>query len=146
MIAKWRRPGTTSRKSSSFLPAVSGISIERPVTRVVPGDVIVWKGGTLFAVGVGYQFNNWFRGDITGQYRGKSNFKGTDLIGFPCPFEILQVVGTIYIDHVVKVRAGSLYHTIERLHRLGLIEPVETGRDGRRLSTRLSPRHALGAL
>src|ERR1700758_3417695 len=36
-----------------------------------------------YQIGVGYQFNNWFRGDITGQYRGKSNFKGTDLIGFP---------------------------------------------------------------
>jgi opacity protein-like surface antigen len=39
-------------------------------------------GGT-FQLGVGYQFNNWFRGDITGQYRGKSNFKGTDLLAFP---------------------------------------------------------------
>jgi opacity protein-like surface antigen len=36
-----------------------------------------------FQLGVGYQFNNWFRGDITGQYRGKSNFKGTDLLTFP---------------------------------------------------------------
>jgi opacity protein-like surface antigen len=30
-----------------------------------------------FQVGVGYQFNNWFRADVTGQYRGKSNFNGT---------------------------------------------------------------------
>lgn len=37
----------------------------------------------IFGVGVGYQFNNWFRGDITGQYRGNSNFKGTDLITYP---------------------------------------------------------------
>jgi opacity protein-like surface antigen len=36
-----------------------------------------------YQIGVGYQFNNWFRADITGQYRGKSNFKGTDLIAFP---------------------------------------------------------------
>jgi opacity protein-like surface antigen len=36
-----------------------------------------------YQVGVGYQFNNWFRADITGQYRGKANFKGTDLIAFP---------------------------------------------------------------
>ena len=36
------------------------------------------------------------------------------------------------IDHVVKVRAGSLYHSVERLHRLGLITPVETARSGRR--------------
>jgi opacity protein-like surface antigen len=36
-------------------------------------------GGT-FQVGVGYQFNNWFRADITGQYRGKSNFHGIDVL------------------------------------------------------------------
>ncbi|WP_407178469.1 outer membrane protein [Bradyrhizobium sp. STM 3562] len=36
-----------------------------------------------YQIGVGYQFNNWFRADITGQYRGKSNFKGTDLVTFP---------------------------------------------------------------
>jgi len=34
----------------------------------------------IFGVGVGYQFNNWFRADVTGQYRGNSNFKGTDRI------------------------------------------------------------------
>jgi len=37
----------------------------------------------IFGIGIGYQFNNWFRGDITGQYRGNSNFKGTDLVTFP---------------------------------------------------------------
>jgi opacity protein-like surface antigen len=31
----------------------------------------------IFGIGVGYQFNNWFRADVTGQYRGKSNFHGT---------------------------------------------------------------------
>jgi opacity protein-like surface antigen len=39
-------------------------------------------GGT-FQLGVGYQFNNWLRGDITGQYRGGSTFHGLDLISFP---------------------------------------------------------------
>jgi opacity protein-like surface antigen len=36
-----------------------------------------------YQVGVGYQFNSWFRGDVTGEYRGSANFKGTDLITFP---------------------------------------------------------------
>src|ERR1700729_4591919 len=31
-----------------------------------------------YQIGVGYQFNNWFRADVTGQYRGSANFKGTD--------------------------------------------------------------------
>lgn len=34
----------------------------------------------IFDVGVGYQFNNWFRGDVTGQWRGKSNFTGLDVV------------------------------------------------------------------
>jgi opacity protein-like surface antigen len=31
----------------------------------------------LFDLGVGYQFNNWFRGDVTAQWRGRSNFHGS---------------------------------------------------------------------
>ena len=33
----------------------------------------------IFGLGVGYQFNNWFRADVTGQYRGNANFHGTDI-------------------------------------------------------------------
>src|SRR3982075_1318203 len=36
----------------------------------------------IFGVGVGYQFNNWYRADVTGQYRGKSNFHGSDVFVF----------------------------------------------------------------
>jgi opacity protein-like surface antigen len=32
----------------------------------------------IFGVGVGYKVNNWFRADITGEYRGNSQFLGTD--------------------------------------------------------------------
>src|ERR1700752_4005982 len=31
----------------------------------------------LWDVGVGYQVNNWFRGDVTAQWRGRSNFHGS---------------------------------------------------------------------
>src|ERR1700749_1332922 len=31
-----------------------------------------FDSGGIFDLGVGYQFNNWFRMDVTGQYRGKS--------------------------------------------------------------------------
>ena len=34
----------------------------------------------LFGLGIGYQFNNWFRADITGEYRAKANFKGLDIV------------------------------------------------------------------
>jgi opacity protein-like surface antigen len=38
--------------------------------------------GGVFGVGVGYSFNNWFRADITGQFRGNTNFHGLDVITF----------------------------------------------------------------
>src|SRR5258708_8481852 len=40
----------------------------------------------ICGLGVGYKFNPWFRGDLTGEYRGNSNFDGFDLIGFPGGF------------------------------------------------------------
>ncbi len=37
----------------------------------------------IFGLGVGYKVNNWFRADITGEYRGNSQFFGTDHITYP---------------------------------------------------------------
>jgi opacity protein-like surface antigen len=34
----------------------------------------------LFGLGVGYQFNNWLRFDVTGEYRMNSSFNGLDVI------------------------------------------------------------------
>lgn len=34
----------------------------------------------LFGIGVGYQFNNWFRTDLTAEYRSRSNFHGLDIV------------------------------------------------------------------
>ncbi len=34
----------------------------------------------IFGVGIGYQFNNWFRADLTGEYRGGANFHGLDIV------------------------------------------------------------------
>lgn len=42
-----------------------------------------FTGGTFYSVGVGYQFNNWFRADITGEYRSRVSFSGTDFSTFP---------------------------------------------------------------
>ena len=36
----------------------------------------------IFGLGVGYKFNNWFRADVTGEYRGNSQFFGTDRITY----------------------------------------------------------------
>ena len=38
---------------------------------------IGFDSSPLFDIGVGYQFNNWFRADVTGQYRGRANFHGS---------------------------------------------------------------------
>jgi opacity protein-like surface antigen len=36
----------------------------------------------IFGIGAGYRFNNWFRADVTGEYRGNSQFHGTDQITY----------------------------------------------------------------
>lgn len=37
----------------------------------------------LFDLGAGYRFNNWFRADVIGQYRGKANLHGSDNVVGP---------------------------------------------------------------
>ena len=37
-----------------------------------------FTGGMTYGLGVGYQFNNWFRMDVTGEYRSRTQFSGTD--------------------------------------------------------------------
>ncbi|HTK14726.1 MAG TPA: outer membrane beta-barrel protein [Xanthobacteraceae bacterium] len=34
----------------------------------------------FFGLGVGYRVNNWLRFDVTGEYRGKANFHGVDIV------------------------------------------------------------------
>jgi opacity protein-like surface antigen len=42
-----------------------------------------FTGGMSYGVGVGYQFNSWFRADITGEYRSRVSFSGSDFSTFP---------------------------------------------------------------
>jgi opacity protein-like surface antigen len=48
--------------------------------------------GGIYDIGFGYQFNNWFRTDFTGQYRGKSSFTGLDVVAGTGP--LAGFVGT----------------------------------------------------
>ena len=53
----------------------------------VPGTTVEavgmgWDSSTFFGLGVGYKFNDWFRADVTGEYRGKANFHGSDNVTF----------------------------------------------------------------
>ena len=36
----------------------------------------------LAGLGIGYKVNDWFRADVTGEYRGKANFHGSDTCHF----------------------------------------------------------------
>src|SRR5262249_25420437 len=48
------------------------------------------------------------------------------------PYEIHQTMQEREAWRLVKLTTGSLYHTIDRLARDGMIEAVETSREGRR--------------
>ncbi|MDT7728859.1 MAG: hypothetical protein QOI21_5435 [Actinomycetota bacterium] len=48
------------------------------------------------------------------------------------PYEMSQLMRERHVDTRVKLKAGSLYHTVERLLNNGFIEIVDTQRDGRR--------------
>ncbi|TDN00560.1 cell envelope biogenesis protein OmpA, partial [Lactobacillus crispatus] len=50
------------------------------------GQTSNFDSAGIYGVGVGYQFNNWFRADITGQYRSSANFKGVDTVTGVGPF------------------------------------------------------------
>jgi opacity protein-like surface antigen len=45
----------------------------------------------LWDIGFGYQFNNWFRADVIGQWRGRANFHGSQ-------FAPLGVVGPAFTE------------------------------------------------
>ncbi|MGH3266244.1 MAG: PadR family transcriptional regulator [Trebonia sp.] len=48
------------------------------------------------------------------------------------PYEMRHVIRVREIDRAMKVTHGTLYSTVERLAGAGLIQPVETSREGRR--------------
>lgn len=48
------------------------------------------------------------------------------------PYEMQRVVNYRGKDEIVRVQRGSLYPAVERLVTAGLVEPVETVREGRR--------------
>jgi opacity protein-like surface antigen len=41
-----------------------------------------FDSSTSYDLGVGYRFNNWFRVDVTGEYRGRANFHGSQFSTF----------------------------------------------------------------
>ena len=54
-----------------------------PAGALLQPDRRRFTGGTSYGVGVGYQFNSWFRADITGEYRSRVTFSGTRFRDIP---------------------------------------------------------------
>jgi DNA-binding PadR family transcriptional regulator len=48
------------------------------------------------------------------------------------PYEIQRLIREWHKEEFLVLKRGSLYHAIERLRAAGLIDPVETSREGRR--------------
>jgi DNA-binding PadR family transcriptional regulator len=48
------------------------------------------------------------------------------------PYEMQRMIRERGKDQLVNLKRGSLYHAIERLEAAGMIDPVETSREGRR--------------
>lgn len=53
-------------------------------------------------------------------------------LGQAHPYEMYQVLLKRYADRLVKLSAGTLYHTIDRLAERGLVRATGTGRSGNR--------------
>ncbi len=47
------------------------------------------------------------------------------------PYEMQRVMHTRHTDELLALKRGSLYHAINQLQRDGLIDPVQTSREGR---------------
>jgi opacity protein-like surface antigen len=58
----------------------------------------------IFDLGIGYHFNNWFRADVTAQWRGKSNFTGLDTVTGTGP-----LVGLFGNDNYTATKSELLF-------------------------------------
>jgi len=65
--------GMTNTNGKLFAPAYNDAS-----TLSVSQVGHEFGSGMSYGLGIGYQFNNWFRMDVTGEYRSKVSFTGND--------------------------------------------------------------------
>lgn len=49
----------------------------------VTTQFLSFDSAPFFGLGVGYQFNNWLRFDVTGEYRAKAHFHGSQVASWP---------------------------------------------------------------
>jgi opacity protein-like surface antigen len=60
---------------------IAGGTLDTAATNTFYNPTISASG--IFDVGVGYQFNTWFRGDITEEFRGGGNFQALEVLNEP---------------------------------------------------------------
>jgi opacity protein-like surface antigen len=81
----WYLRGDIGMTNQSVKKLDSNTSVAFPANTDVG---LGFDSSPLFDLGVGYRFNNWFRGDLTAQYRGRANFHGNDRLIFnPTTFQ-----------------------------------------------------------
>src|SRR3982074_1710780 len=132
--------GMTNTRGKFFAPAYDDAST-LSVNQLGHG----FTGGTSFGAGVGYQFNSWFRADITGEHRSKVLFSGTDFASIAGLGPISDVYGArfsswvamanIYADlgtwwcitPFVGVGVGGAFNQIDGLQDLGSIPSPGVG-------------------
>jgi opacity protein-like surface antigen len=78
--AGWYLRGDIGMTNQSFKKLHQRL-YDTPGTTVVPTGM-GWDSATFWGLGVGYKFNDWFRADVTGEFRGKANFHGSDAVFF----------------------------------------------------------------
>lgn len=100
----------------------------------------------FFGGGVGYQFNHWLRGDVTGEYRGNANFHALESYQFgggifddnyTASKSEVTVLANIYFDlgswynitPFVGAGIGASRNTISNFRDIGLITPAGGGSD-----------------
>ncbi len=81
----WYLRGDIGMTNQSVKKLESNAAVLFPATTDVG---LGFDSSPLFDLGVGYRFNNWFRADVTAQYRGRANFHGSDRLIFnPTTFQ-----------------------------------------------------------
>ena len=83
--------GMTNARGKLFAPAYLDAS-----TLAVNQLGHEFTGGMSYGLGVGYQFNSWFRADITGEYRSKVQFSGTDFASIDFGGAVGTPIGDTY--------------------------------------------------
>ncbi|MFT4118165.1 outer membrane protein [Bradyrhizobium sp.] len=74
----WYLRGDVGMTNQSVSKIDSAVAQTYPTTTSGLG----FDSSPLFDLGAGYRFNNWFRADVTGQWRGRANLHGSNTVTY----------------------------------------------------------------